>query len=154
MHGIKISPLKETIWFDLEESKIGPVCILTMTYCKQFYFFGHTCWKLSAKVSNGEVFLGLKCQPWINQCEAVSAKMYLVFISFGVSPNHCYSLEHDLILDKLFFLFRAAPMAYWGSQARGSWIRAVATDLHHSHSDVWSRPCLRTTSQLTATPDP
>ena len=33
----------------------------------------------------------------------------------------------------LFLLFRATPSAYGGTQARGR-IRAVATGLHHSHS--------------------
>ena len=33
----------------------------------------------------------------------------------------------------VFCLFRASPMAYGDSQARG-WIRAVAAGLHHSHS--------------------
>ena len=52
-----------------------------------------------------------------------------------------------------FCLFRAAPAACGGSQARGR-IRAVATDLHHSHSHTRSEPCLRPTPQLTAMPDP
>ena len=44
-------------------------------------------------------------------------------------------------------------MAYEGSQARGQ-IRAAATGLQHSHSNVRSEPCLRATPQLTAMPDP
>ena len=52
-----------------------------------------------------------------------------------------------------FWLFRAAPMAYGGSQARGP-IRAVAASHSHSHSHARSEPCLRPTSQLTAMPDP
>ena len=51
-----------------------------------------------------------------------------------------------------FCLFRAAPEAYGGSQARGL-IRAVAPGLHHSHSNTRSKPRLRHTPQLTATPD-
>ena len=43
------------------------------------------------------------------------------------------------ILFYFFCLFRAAPKAYEGSQARGL-IRAVAAGLHHSHSDVRSEP--------------
>ena len=43
-------------------------------------------------------------------------------------------------------LFRAAPSAYGGSQAR-CLIRAVAASLHHSHSNVESE-------QLMAMPDP
>ena len=54
------------------------------------------------------------------------------------------ALEEDVWLPKhfkvifiLFFmccLFRAAPVAYRSSQARGR-IRAVAAGLHHSHSN-------------------
>ena len=44
-------------------------------------------------------------------------------------------------------------MAYGGSQARGQ-TRAVAAGLHHSHSNMGSKPRLRPTAQLTATPDP
>ena len=49
--------------------------------------------------------------------------------------------------DDDFCLFRAAPMAYGSSQARGQ-IRAVAAGLRHSHSNTGSEP------QLMATPDP
>ena len=49
--------------------------------------------------------------------------------------------------------FRAEPVAYGGSQARGL-IGAVAAGLHHSHSNAGSEPRLRPTPPLTATPDP
>ena len=52
----------------------------------------------------------------------------------------------------LFAFSRAAPAAYGGSQARGL-IGAVASGLHHSHSNARSEPCLQPTPQLTATPD-
>ena len=52
-----------------------------------------------------------------------------------------------------FFFFRAEPLAYGGPQARGL-IGAAAAHLHHSHSNTRSEPCVRPTSQLTATPDP
>ena len=51
------------------------------------------------------------------------------------------------------FVFRAAPSAFGGSQARGL-IGAVAASLHHSHSKVGSEPHLRPIPQLMATPDP
>ena len=60
------------------------------------------------------------------------------------------------MLLNFFFLFaisRAAPAAYGGSQAKGP-IGAVATSLHLSHSNAGSKPSLRPTPQLTATPDP
>ena len=52
-----------------------------------------------------------------------------------------------------FFLFRAVPVAYGGSQARGQ-IGAIDSGLRHSHSNARSEPYLRPTAQLTATPDP
>ena len=52
------------------------------------------------------------------------------------------------------FFFRAAPVAYGGSQARNP-IGAVAAGLcqSQSHSNSGSKPCLRPTPQLTAMPD-
>ena len=52
-----------------------------------------------------------------------------------------------------FFFFRATPVAYGSSQARGR-IRAEPASLHHSHSSVGSEPLLQPTPLLTATPDP
>ena len=54
-----------------------------------------------------------------------------------------------------FWLFRATPAAYGGSQARGQ-IGAVATSLRHSHSSARPRPCLRpnTTAHGKADPSP
>ena len=52
-------------------------------------------------------------------------------------PHSCCdlpSLEIFFYLFYLFFLFRASPMAYRSSQARG-WIRAAAAGLHHSQSN-------------------
>ena len=54
----------------------------------------------------------------------------------------------------LFFcLFRAKPVAYGGSQARGL-IGATAAGLHHSHSNARFESCLRPTPQLLAMKDP
>ena len=41
----------------------------------------------------------------------------------------------------MYLLFRAAHMAYGGSQAMGQ-TGAVATGLHHSHSNTGSEPHL------------
>ena len=48
--------------------------------------------------------------------------------------------------------FRAAPVAYGRSQARGP-VGAAGAGLHHSHSNARSKPCLQPTPQLMATPD-
>ena len=62
--------------------------------------------------------------------------------------------KHPVFFFFFFFLsFRAAHAAYGGSQARGP-IRAIASGLHHSHSNVGSELRLRPTPQLTAMPDP
>ena len=50
-------------------------------------------------------------------------------------------------------LFRAAPTAYGGSQARGR-IGAVAAGLCHSHSDAGFELRLQLTPQLMTMPDP
>ena len=47
----------------------------------------------------------------------------------------------------------AAHEAYGGSQARVR-IGAPAAGLHHSHSNIASKPHLQSTPQLTATLDP
>ena len=52
----------------------------------------------------------------------------------------------------VFCLFRAVPAAYGHSQARGR-IGATAADLHQSHSNSGSEPCLRPIPHLTATLD-
>ena len=52
-----------------------------------------------------------------------------------------------------FCLFRAAPTAYRGSQARGL-IGAVAPSLRQSPSNARSKPRLQSTPQLSAMPDP
>ena len=53
----------------------------------------------------------------------------------------------------LFAISWAAPEAYGGSHARGR-IGAVATGLHHSHSNLGSELSLQPTPQLTAMSDP
>ena len=52
-----------------------------------------------------------------------------------------------------FAFFRAAPVAYGGSQARGL-IRVAAASPHYSHSDPRSKPHLQPTPQLETSPDP
>ena len=68
------------------------------------------------------------------------------------TPDICLDALHDISFF-FFCLFRATPRAHRGFQARGR-IGAVATGLHHSHSNTRSELHLQPTSQLTATPDP
>ena len=53
----------------------------------------------------------------------------------------------------LFFLYRAAPVAYGSSQVKGG-IRPAAASLHHSHSNARSEPHLQPMPWLVAMQDP
>ena len=63
-----------------------------------------------------------------------------LYISISI---HTHTHTHTL-----FLLFRAAPAAYGGSQARGP-IEATAVSLYHSHTK--SEPHLQPTPQLSNT---
>ena len=69
--------------------------------------------------------------------------------------NHMKKVVKEVISGFFFSfgLFRAAPAACGGSQARGL-IRAVANSLRHSHSHTRSEPRLRPTPQLMVTLEP
>ena len=75
--------------------------------------------------------------------------MYIYIFFFGLFRVYVYIYIYIFFF---FGLFRAVPMAYGGSQARGR-IGAVATGLGQSHSNSGSEPRLQPTPQLTATPD-
>ena len=63
----------------------------------------------------------------------------------------------DFFLDFFFLpfvlLFMASPVACERAQAGGQ-IPATAASIHHGHSNTRSEPRLKTTSELTTTPDP
>ena len=85
-------------------------------------------------------------------------------LSNMVAPSHMRLFESNLKTLKsntihlfiycLFVFSRAAPIAYGGSQAKGL-IRAVATSIHHSHSNAgslthWARPGIEPSSSINA----
>ena len=72
------------------------------------------------------------------------------FVHQGWAPSQALSLSFFFF--GLFAFSRATPMEYGDCQARGL-IRAVASSLHHSYSNMGSEPRLRPTPQLMATPD-
>ena len=76
------------------------------------------------------------------------------YFSFDLDKNCVVAFFIYLSIYFCLFAFsRAAPSAYGSSQARVP-IGAVATNLHHSHGNEGSEPCLQPTPQLTATLDP
>ena len=78
-----------------------------------------------------------------------------IFIRHAFSNHYTarYHISISFLLCLFILLFRAAPMAYGSSQARG-WIRTVTARLCHSHSNARSKPHMWTTPQLMAMPDP
>ena len=54
-------------------------------------------------------------------------------------PTVSHGIFRIFIYLFIYCLFRAAPVAYGGSQARGP-IGAVATGLHHSHGKAGLNP--------------
>ena len=68
----------------------------------------------------------------------------LCFQFLHIFTNSCWVFKKFYLFIYLFLLFKATPMAYGGSQARGQ-IGAVAASLHHSHSYARSKPCLQPT---------
>ena len=85
----------------------------------------------------------------------ISLSLERSIVGFKMTKSSSYTA--CLKLCKFFFFFffwsffRAAPMAYGGSHARGL-IRAVAAGLCQSHSNTRSEPQL--TPQLMAMPSP
>ena len=92
----------------------------------------------------------LTCIPLVTDLEHLS--MYPLAIIYCVSSLGKMSIQ-VLCLFFFFLLFRAASVAYEGSQARGP-IGAAAAGLHHSHSNAGSKPSLRPTPQFMATLNP
>ena len=95
-------------------------------------------------------------RPWL----AASGKTLSLLISLWMTEqrekhfmNFTGSNSNLLCFVLFFLLFRAAPVAYGGSQARGS-IGATVASIRHSHSNIRSKPHLWRTPQLTAMPDP
>ena len=68
-----------------------------------------------------------------------------LLLELGCLSFLCLSLSFGL-----FVCFRAAPVAYASSQARGQMRAAAASLDHNSHSNLGSEPPLEPTSQLTA----
>ena len=68
----------------------------------------------------------------IDRCQATPIWWAFISITIDLNSSPCF-----VLFCFVFWLFRAAPAAYGGSQARGP-IRATAASLRHSHSRVRS----------------
>ena len=113
-------------------------------------------WTKSQSSTHGQIWpvasvVYTSCQSAINYCHYSSPLNYSLLSETFSPPSPLYL--HSLFFFFVFSVFRAAPAAYGGSQARGL-IGAVAADLHQRHSNTGSEPCLRPISQLWAMLDP
>ena len=73
-----------------------------------------------------------------------------------LNPHPCQRVQHLLYLFFFFFLFVVFLGPHRGIWRFPGWglIGAVAAGLGQSHSHTRSKPCLRPTPQLIATPEP
>ena len=95
------------------------------------------------------------CAPAIQSFSAslATGPLHILYpLLVALSPLPYPTSVPQLNFFVIFVLFRAAPMVYGGSQARGP-IGAVVASLHQSHSNARSEPLLQPTPQLTAMPD-
>ena len=101
--------------------------------------------------------LWLRFDPWELLCATGTAKKMIKEKKKSVScrNTHKNAVEVTNFIKSqplgFFFLFRAAPKAYGGSQVRGP-IRATAAGLCHSHSNT--RSSCSSAAYTTAMPDP
>ena len=79
--------------------------------------------------------------------------MLYIYVYKLASESYRPVLLYLFIFWSFFSFFRAAHVAYGGSQARGL-IGDIAASLCQSHSNARSKPHLQPTPQLTATMDP
>ena len=117
-----------------------------------------TCTQQTLKAQASTVATLLKCTSCFSSLTFLSPVHVLragnLFNHISV-PGLTYRIHLIASCKKNFFfgLFRATPMVYGDTQARGQ-NRAVAARLHHSQSNARSEPRLQLTPQLTATQDP
>ena len=128
----------------ISPNHLTSLCILNCT--KRFAtFFCLLKWSLLVRST-----LHLLALMIIDACDTIL--LFPLWQKLLIFPKNPFSPSFFPFLSffSFFFLFfsRAAPAAYGGFQARGR-IRAVTADLHHSHSNAGSEPCLHPTPQLT-----
>ena len=110
-------------------------------YCETFYLFSFLLPFIFGCAHDMPKFLG----QGLNLCHSSNRTLS----SDSAGSLICW-VTRQLLRDILFFfIFRAAPTAYGGSQARNR-IRAAAAGWHHSHINARSEP----QPQLMATPNP
>ena len=87
----------------------------------------------------------------------INSPYHIFKVAQIIRSNSEWHLWEKYYNSSLFLVgaYRATPMAYGSSQARG-WVGATATSIRHNHSNTRSEPSLWLTAQLIemAMPDP
>ena len=102
--------------------------------------------------------LHLSCNQQVNHnyFKFRGSQIHMVCLGERSFVKYCTAVLKKWIYPSNFFFgsfYGWTSCIYGGSQARGQ-IGALATGLHHSHSNAWSEPSLRPIPQLMAMPDP
>ena len=114
----------------------------------------HLDFRLLVSRAMGEYVAALLCNSVCDHLYSNPENEYrTLLINTELLPTNFSSQSPILFIYLFIYFFRAALVAYGGSQARGP-IGATATSLCHSHSNIISEPSPRPTPQLTETPDP
>ena len=95
---------------------------------------------------NCDMSLELLAPKLCHTGQICNSKIYMSFLRIDIFSNYMFEIRF------FSFLFRAAPMTYGSSQARGR-IGATGTGLCHSHSNARSEPHLQPTPQLMEMPN-
>ena len=143
---IKIyAQIRRHIWF---------LCVfIEQSFYFFFFFFAPSDTALESK----PVFVDC---PTFQICLIVSSWCHLIILLYPLfSGSLVQKLDQAQVTHffgkevLLFLLFRAIPVAFGGSQARGG-IGATVAGLWHSHSNTGSELHLQPTPQLVVMPDP
>ena len=92
-------------------------------------------------------------RTWALESDGLGGRVQSKTLNFSKPQHVLFICLFVCLFVYLFSLFRATPMAYGGSQARGR-IRAVAAGHSHSHHNARSESRLRPAPQCSATSDP
>ena len=136
----------------LKSHQMGAMLLQLHRQCYIFAVFRRTAGKSVCKApfQGGGIALTME----IVEGPALSQRQLCIsyaMLGTKIKKEHGFVCLFDCYLF-YFFLFRATPLAYGSSQARGQ-IGATAAGLHHSYSNTGSKPCLWPTPQLTTTLD-
>ena len=112
-----------------------------------FFFFKSSGWALQDR----QIICFLLSKCITNENPLLVQQFTLPVIYFLFIPK--FMIFFLIFIYLFILLFRATPMAYGVSQARGP-RGATTVGLRHSHSNTGSKPHLRPTSQLMTSPDP